>query len=132
MEFLRASAVVLAFCACGRSDARFLSNSLVQNAAVRGTACRFEPKAGSDALMTVGVDSLYRDGVALLQIPMEKMGFNFATKRLIRVAHEHNLAVHYWTIDDEADMRYLIEMGADAIMTDNPSVLKKVLNEYKK
>jgi len=84
------------------------------------------------ALMTLGVDSLYRDGVALLQIPMEKMGFNFATKRLIRVAHEHNLAVHYWTIDDEADMRYLIEMGADAIMTDNPSVLKKVLNEYKK
>ena len=55
MEFLRASAVVLAFCACGRSDARFLANSIAQNAAVRGTACRFEPKAGSDALMTVGV-----------------------------------------------------------------------------
>lgn len=54
-RFLRASVVALAFCACGRSDARFLANSLVQNAAVRGTACRFEPKAGSDALMTVGV-----------------------------------------------------------------------------
>ena len=81
-------------------------------------------------LMTLGIDSLYTDGVTLLQIPMEEYGFNFATKRLIANAHKHNLAVHYWTIDDEDDMRLLIELGADAIMTDNPSVLKKVLKEY--
>ena len=84
------------------------------------------------ALMSLGVDSLYFDGIAVLQIPMEEYGFNFATKRLIDVAHEHNLAVHYWTIDDEDEMRLLIEIGADAIMTDNPSVLKKVLDEYNK
>ena len=84
------------------------------------------------ALMSLGVDSLYFDGIAVLQIPMEEYGFNFATKRLIDVAHEHNVAVHYWTIDDEDEMRLLIEIGADAIMTDNPSVLKKVLDEYNK
>lgn len=84
------------------------------------------------AMMTLSVDSLYFDGIAVLQIPMEEYGFNFATKRLIDVAHEHNVAVHYWTIDDEDEMRLLIEIGADAIMTDNPSVLKKVLEEYNK
>ena len=84
------------------------------------------------ALMSLGVDSLYFDGIAVLQIPMEEYGFNFATKRLIDVAHKHNLAVHYWTIDDEDEMRLLIKIGADAIMTDNPSVLKKVLDEYNK
>ena len=83
------------------------------------------------ALMTLGIDSLYLDSIAVLQIPMEEYGFNFATKRLINTAHEHNLAVHYWTIDDEDEMRLLVELGADAIMTDNPSVLKKVLEEYK-
>ncbi len=82
-------------------------------------------------MMTLGIDSLYTDGVALLQIPMEEYGFSFATERLIKNAHKHNLAVHYWTIDDEDDMRLLIELGVDAIMTDNPSVLKKVLEEYK-
>ena len=82
-------------------------------------------------LMTLGIDSLYLDGVAILQVPMEEYGFSFATSRFIKVAHEHNLAVHYWTIDDEDEMRELIELGADAIMTDNPSVLKKVLDEYK-
>lgn len=82
-------------------------------------------------LMTLGIDSMYFDGVALLQIPMEEYGLSFATKRLIKEAHKHNLAVHYWTIDDEEDMRLLIDIGADAIMTDKPSLLKKVLDEYK-
>lgn len=82
-------------------------------------------------LMTLGMDSLYTSGVALLQIPMEEYGFNLATERMIRKAHEHNLAVHYWTIDDPDDMRRLINLGADAIMTDKPSLLKKVLDEYK-
>ena len=82
-------------------------------------------------LMTLGMDSLFTDGVAVLQIPMEEYGFNLATERMIRKAHEHNLAVHYWTIDDPDDMRHLIELGADAIMTDKPSLLKKVLDEYK-
>lgn len=83
-------------------------------------------------LMTLGIDSMYFDGVAVLQVPMEEYGFSFATRRFIEVANEHNLAVHYWTIDDEDEMRELIEIGADAIMTDNPSVLKRVLDEYKK
>ena len=82
-------------------------------------------------LATLGMDSLYADGVAVLQIPMEEYGFNLATERMIRRAHKHNLAVQYWTIDDPDDMRYLIELGADAIMTDKPSLLKKVLDEYK-
>ena len=82
-------------------------------------------------LMMLGLDSLYLDGVTLLQIPMEEYGINFATKRITRVAKEHNLAVHYWTVNDEEDMRTLIELGVDGIMTDNPSLLKKVLDEYK-
>lgn len=82
-------------------------------------------------LAILGIDSLYADGVAVLQIPMEQYGFNFATERMIRRAHKHNLAVQYWTIDDPDDMRYLIELGADAIMTDRPSLLKKILEEYK-
>ena len=79
----------------------------------------------------LGIDSLYRDGTALLQIPMKELGISFAKERIIRVAREHNLAVHYWTVDDPDDMRRLIELGADAIMTDKPTLLKQVLEEYK-
>ena len=55
-RFLRASAVALAFCACGRSDAQnTIANYAVQNAAGGNAVCRFEPKAERDALMTAGV-----------------------------------------------------------------------------
>lgn len=82
-------------------------------------------------LVTLGIDSVYLDGIAVLQIPMEEVSINFATKRVVDTAHKHNIAVHYWTINDEEEMRTLIELGADAIMTDNPNLLKKILEEYK-
>ena len=83
------------------------------------------------ALTVLGMDSLYLDGVAVLQLSMEELGISFATKRIVDTAHRHNIAVQYWTINDEDEMRELIELGADAIMTDNPSLLKKILEEYK-
>ena len=81
------------------------------------------------ALYSLRLDSLYTDSVAVFQIPMEKYGFNFATKRLIECAHKHNVAVQYWTINDEAEMQRLIELGVDGIMTDYPGRLKEVYNK---
>ena len=49
----------------------------------------------------------------------------------IRRAHRRNVAVQYWTINDEETMRSLIEMGCDCIMTDDPELLKQVLDEYR-
>jgi glycerophosphoryl diester phosphodiesterase len=41
------------------------------------------------------------------------------------------MAVQYWTINDETEMRKLIEKKCDAIMTDDPDLLRQVLNSYK-
>jgi len=51
------------------------------------------------------------------------------TKHLIRTLHEHNMAMHYWTINDEETMRYLISQGADGIITDYPDLLISILDE---
>ena len=77
------------------------------------------------------LDFLFDDGICVFQIPMEEKGFNLATARLINVAHKHNIAVHYWTVNDEKDMRKLIEVGADGITTDYPHLLKEVYDSYK-
>jgi len=82
------------------------------------------------AMKLLLVDVFYTDGANILQIPMEKMGFELADKNLIANAHAHNIAVHYWTIDNADDMRTLIEIGADGIMTDRPHLLAQVLAEY--
>jgi glycerophosphoryl diester phosphodiesterase len=49
--------------------------------------------------------------------------------RLVQRAHRADLAVHVWTIDAADEMRELIAMGVDGIMTDRPSVLAGVLAE---
>ena len=84
------------------------------------------------SFVQLGIDPLYLDEITILQVPIQKYGVSFATKKFIDRAHERNIAVHYWTVNSEEEMRMLIDLGADGIMTDNPSLLKKVLEEYKK
>jgi glycerophosphoryl diester phosphodiesterase len=57
---------------------------------------------------------------------MEEFGFNIARERLVKAANEHNIAVHFFTIDDEDEMNTLIDIGADGIMTDNPTTIDEV------
>jgi glycerophosphoryl diester phosphodiesterase len=47
--------------------------------------------------------------------------------RFVRAAHRARMAVHAWTIDDEAEMGQLLGMGVDGLMTDRPSVLAALL-----
>lgn len=80
-------------------------------------------------LKVLGLDYFYNDHIAVFQLPM-KQGVNLATKSLVETAHKHNIAVHYWTIDDIDDMKFLISIGADGIMTNYPHRLKDVYNTY--
>ncbi len=81
-------------------------------------------------LQTLGLDVFFGDGMCVFQLPMEQSGIYLANERLVKAAHKHNLAVHYWTIDKEEDMRHLIEIGADGIMTNYPHRLQEVYNSY--
>ena len=76
------------------------------------------------------VDAFFDDGMCVFQLPMEEYGINLATKALVDTAHNHNLAIHYWTINDPEEMRYLIQIGADGIMTDYPHLLQEVYDSY--
>ena len=44
-------------------------------------------------------------------------------------AHDLGLTVNVWTVNDEPNMRWLIEQGADYITTDNPVLLKTLLSK---
>ncbi len=80
-------------------------------------------------LQLLGLDVFFGDGMCVFQLPMEQSGVYLANERLVKAAHKHNLAVHYWTIDDEEDMRHLVDIGADGIMTNYPHLLKEVYDK---
>jgi len=69
-----------------------------------------------------------------LQLPVS-FGFpvinelNLTGSMLLRFTHKHNMAMHYWTINDEVEMRRLIEAGADGIITDDPALLMSLIEE---
>jgi glycerophosphoryl diester phosphodiesterase len=82
-------------------------------------------------LQTTLMSVFYRQPIAVFQLPTEQLGLSLTTDLLINTAHMHNIAVHYWTINDEETMRSLIEKGVDGIMTDRPTLLFNILSEYK-
>ena len=82
----------------------------------------------------LGVNLFDNSDFACLQIPTSyDLGIEIFLddKGIIDRAHKRNIAVQYWTINDPDEMRHLIELGCDCIMTDNPELLREVLNEYK-
>lgn len=93
-----------------------------------GTAAKF-------VLTTfTGVNLFDNSDFACLQIPTSyDLGVEIFldSQMLINRAHRRNVAVQYWTINDADEMRKLIELGCDCIMTDNPVLLKQVLDEYR-
>lgn len=62
-----------------------------------------------------------------LQIPVQKYGYHLDFPRLIQAVHQRNMAVHYWTINDPAEMERLIRLGADGLITDRPDILRTTL-----
>ena len=76
-----------------------------------------------------GLDFIFDEPVSVMSIPDYHEGLPFKLRHLINAAHRHNIAVHYWTINDEKTMRELAKKGADGIITDRPTLLKQVLDE---
>ena len=82
----------------------------------------------------LGVNIFDNGDFACLQIPLSYdlgIEIHLDKKTLVRRAHRRNVAVQYWTINDPDEMRMLIEMGVDCIMTDDPILLAEILEEYR-
>ena len=61
-------------------------------------------------------------GVDALQVPERQRRLRIVTPRLIAAAHRHGVEVHVWTVNDPADMRRLVDLGVDGIVTDRADV----------
>lgn len=77
----------------------------------------------------LGLSEGYKPEMQVLQIP-EKLGsLQIVTEGYITAAHARNLDVHVWTINDIEDMKRLIDIKVDGIMTNYPDRLLELLNK---
>lgn len=70
-----------------------------------------------------------RFNAACVQVPASHGPVPIITKRFLATAHRHGLPIHVWTVNTAQQMRSLLDMGVDGIMTDAPDLLKEVLEE---
>jgi glycerophosphoryl diester phosphodiesterase len=71
----------------------------------------------------------WRPRMDAFQMPDVHNGKAALNPRWVKEAHALNVAVHVWTIDQEADMRRLLGWGVDGIISDRPDRLARVLHE---
>lgn len=75
------------------------------------------------------IDTLTRQRAAALQIPHRRGGVTILTPGLVARAHALGKHVHIWTVDEPDEMRDVLDMGVDGLMTDRTDVLREVLIE---
>lgn len=81
------------------------------------------------ALSLLGLEGLLDPQYQVLQVPPRHRGVPVVTSRFIAAAHALGLRVDVWTIDEADEMRRLLDLGVDTIMTNRPDVLAGILKD---
>ena len=63
-----------------------------------------------------------------LQIPRRYQGMDLITPALVDAAHRRGVEVHVWTVNEVDEMRELLALGVDGIITDYPARLRDLLH----
>jgi glycerophosphoryl diester phosphodiesterase len=75
----------------------------------------------------ISLSRLLRLQFQVFQVPTSGSGIPIITRRFIEAAHASGLRVEVWTIDDPEEMRRLLSLGVDGIMSDRPDLLIQVV-----
>lgn len=78
-------------------------------------------RAGITRVLPIGYDAL--------QVPVRHAGLPVVDERFVRAAHRRGLEVHVWTVDEPDEMRRLLALGVDGLMSDRPDLLMDVVRE---
>ncbi len=77
----------------------------------------------------LGLLRFYNPTFDALQVPEIWNGLRVVTPDFVRDAHDLNIPVHVWVVDEEKDIRRLLSWGVDGIQSDRLDILYKVLED---
>ena len=81
------------------------------------------------ALCRLHLERLLVPAYDALQVPLRYRGIPLVTRRFVEAAHARGVRVDAWTINTVDEMRRLLDLGVDVIMTDHPETLADVLGQ---
>ncbi len=80
-------------------------------------------------LSRLRLEGLVSPAYDALQVPVRYGRLELVTRRFVEAAHARGVRVDAWIVNDPAEMRRLLDLGVDVIMTDHPETLAGVLAE---
>jgi glycerophosphoryl diester phosphodiesterase len=96
-------------------------------------ACHFLPSRAGRAHVLSAWTGLFGSrcpaGWDVADLPHRAYGLRVTCARTVRHFHARGMKVFVWTVDEERDMRALLDAGVDGIMTDRPDLLARVIRE---
>jgi len=69
------------------------------------------------------------DWVHAVQVPLKVKGVPVVTERFITHLHRRGIHIHVWTVNESDEMRRLLDLGVDGIMTDQTELMRTVFIE---
>ena len=113
--------LVAAFCDPLVRELRRLAGGRVATSAGAREARRFwlASRLGLERLLRIDYDAL--------QVPVQHGRITVIDRRFVAAAHRRGLHVHVWTVDEPDEMRRLLDLGVDGLMSDRPDLLREVL-----
>ena len=111
----------------------FGSFSAVPLAAVRSSGLPFLTSAAVPEALRAALRSKIwlgpgRPAYQLFQLPEWRRGWRVITPRFVAGARRAGLPVHVWVVDEEADMRRLLDWGVTGLISDRPDVAMRVVH----
>ncbi len=67
-------------------------------------------------------------GYDLADLPHRLGVMTVVDRKVVDYFHARGMPVHVWTVDDEQEMRELLAIGVDGIVTDRPDLLARVMD----
>jgi glycerophosphoryl diester phosphodiesterase len=91
------------------------------------TAATAEETRSLFRLAMAFLEPLFEPRAEVLQVPERLGGFEVLTPRFVSAARRLNLKIEVWTISEPEDMKRLIAVPVDGIMTDHPDRMLALL-----
>lgn len=114
----RDSVIVASFHDAAIQRFRSLASDVATSAATRETA---------DFFFSLDDDAPVVPPCVAFQVPSHFGEIDVVTERFVTAAHDADVAVHVWTINEVNEMARLLDLGVDGVITDTPSVLSALL-----
>ena len=95
-----------------------------------GTATALAPAEVATLRLSTRVRAAVRwlpPDVPCVQVPVQHRGVTVVDEAFVALAHEQGRQVHVWTVNDETEMQRLLDLGVDALVTDEAARLSRVL-----